>query len=69
MFNKSIKSITIHLRSSIHAHGAVRFKNDPGLTQLATKAYIGRLAAKKLSDSHDKHDLATDIIDQLVKIK
>jgi len=51
-------------RSSIHAHGAVRFKNDPGLTQLATKAYIGRLASKKLADDHDKHNLATDIIDK-----
>ena len=37
--------------SSIHAHGAVRFKNDPGLTKLATKAYIGRLAAHKLADT------------------
>ena len=27
----------------------MRFKNDPGFTGLATKAYIGRLATKKLS--------------------
>ncbi len=35
-------------RSSIHAHGAARFSNDPGLIELTALVYKGRLAAKKL---------------------
>jgi hypothetical protein len=31
-------------RNAIHAHGAARFKNDPGLVQLTTKVYASRLA-------------------------
>ncbi|EPZ36338.1 hypothetical protein ROZALSC1DRAFT_29659 [Rozella allomycis CSF55] len=30
-------------RTSIHAHGTTKFKNDPGLCELTTKAYVGRL--------------------------
>jgi hypothetical protein len=37
-------------RSAIHAHGAVRFKNDPGLIKLTTEAYKGRLALKELKE-------------------
>lgn len=35
-------------RSSIYAHGAARFKKDPGLTELTKKVYIGRKAKEKL---------------------
>ena len=35
-------------RTSIHAHGAARFKNDPGLVDLTYKTYLGHLASKKL---------------------
>ncbi|RNA16634.1 ATP-dependent DNA helicase PIF1 [Brachionus plicatilis] len=35
-------------RSSIHAHGAIKFKNDPDLVKLTTEVYIGRLAEKKI---------------------
>ena len=34
-------------RSSIHAHDAAKFKNDPGLIQLTNNVYIGREALKK----------------------
>ncbi|CAF1045089.1 unnamed protein product [Brachionus calyciflorus] len=37
-------------RSSIHAHGAVKFKNDPDLVKLTTEVYISRLAEKKLEN-------------------
>ena len=33
-------------RSAIHAHGAARLKNDPGLIDLTTKVYAGYLAKK-----------------------
>ncbi|RMZ93746.1 ATP-dependent DNA helicase pif1, partial [Brachionus plicatilis] len=37
-------------RSTIHAHGAARFKNDPNLIELTTKVYAGRLALKKINE-------------------
>ncbi|RNA42068.1 ATP-dependent DNA helicase pif1 [Brachionus plicatilis] len=35
-------------RSTIHAHGAAKFKNDPGLRDLTTKVYQGRMAEKQI---------------------
>jgi len=34
-------------RSSIHAHGAAKLSNDPGLIKLTNNVYIGREALKK----------------------
>lgn len=33
-------------RSAIHAHGAAKFANDPGIINLTAKAYIGQNAQK-----------------------
>lgn len=30
-------------RTAIHAHGVVKLKNDPGIANLVTKVYLGRL--------------------------
>jgi hypothetical protein len=38
-------------RSSIHCHGAAKFKNDPGLRELTNKVYNGRKAQEQLSIS------------------
>ena len=35
-------------RTTIHAHGKARLKNDPGLIKLAAKVNIGRLSTNKL---------------------
>ena len=35
-------------RTSIHAHGAARFSNDPGLIDLTKKVYLGHIYSKKL---------------------
>ena len=35
-------------RSSIHCHGAAKFKNDPGLSELTRKVYQGRQAKLQL---------------------
>ncbi len=35
-------------RTAIHAHGAARLSNDPGLINLTAKVYIGRQAQKSL---------------------
>jgi len=37
-------------RSSIHAHGAAKFKNDPGLLKLTNNIYIGRQADLQLNN-------------------
>jgi hypothetical protein len=43
-------------RLSIHAHGAARFKNDPGLIALTQLIYDGRCAEKKKSElEHINH--------------
>lgn len=36
-------------RLAIHAHGAARFRNDPGLTKLTLQVYAGRKAQELLS--------------------
>ncbi|RNA27124.1 ATP-dependent DNA helicase PIF1, partial [Brachionus plicatilis] len=57
-------------RSSIHAHGAVRFKNDPNLIDLTSKVYAGRLAFKKINESNyvqqnlESHQKLLDLIIQ-----
>jgi hypothetical protein len=38
-------------RCTIHAHGAARLKNDPGLIMLTESVYIGRKAEIQLTDS------------------
>ena len=48
-------------RSSIHAHGAAKFKNDPGLRELTTKVYAGRVAQKQ------KDETANELLD-IIKI-
>ncbi|RNA24394.1 ATP-dependent DNA helicase PIF1 [Brachionus plicatilis] len=50
-------------RSSIHAHGAARFKNDPGLTELTTKVYIGRKCEKELISQNISDDRRSQILD------
>ena len=35
-------------RTTIHAHGVVRLKNDPGLTDLVETVYKGRLCSDNL---------------------
>jgi len=42
-------------RSSIHAHGAAKFKNDPGLIKLTNNIYIGREAQKKKNLPETQH--------------
>ena len=38
-------------RTAIHAHGVVKLKNDPGIADLVTKVYVGRLTVANLEDS------------------
>ncbi len=54
-------------RSSIHAHGCARLKNDPGLIKLTALVYIGRKAAEKICNtenltSDEKNKLEKDIL-------
>ena len=47
-------------RIAIHAHGAARFKNDPGLIELTKHAYIGQLSQKQLNENkyeNEEHKL------------
>ncbi len=34
-------------RTKIHAHGAARFNNDPGLIELSKQVYLAKIIAKK----------------------
>ncbi|RMZ95107.1 ATP-dependent DNA helicase PIF1, partial [Brachionus plicatilis] len=54
-------------RSSIHAHGAARFKNDPGLTELTKKVYLGRLAKKDLDKKQLYEDEKQELINLIVE--
>jgi hypothetical protein len=58
-------------RSSIHAHGAARFKNDPGLIDLTTKVYAGRLASKsigaKVFENLDEIKKLENIIEEAIQ--
>ena len=54
-------------RTSIHAHGAARFKNDPGLIELTKKVYQGRLLEKALSEN--KLNSTDEISQAEIKIK
>ena len=51
-------------RTSIHAHGCVRLKNDPDLVRLTSLTYKGRQAEKRLllEDDPLKQALLIDII-------
>ncbi len=40
-------------RSSIHAHGAAKFANDPGLISLTAKSYAGLKAQEQLLNKHN----------------
>ncbi|RNA16317.1 ATP-dependent DNA helicase PIF1 [Brachionus plicatilis] len=57
-------------RSSIHAHGAVKFKNDPDLVKLTTELYIGRLAEKKIENKqYDSEEVYNQLINDVKKGK
>ena len=43
-------------RSSIHAHGAAKFKNDPGLIKLTNNVYLGRKALEKIETVNNEED-------------
>ncbi|RMZ93574.1 ATP-dependent DNA helicase pif1, partial [Brachionus plicatilis] len=53
-------------RSSIHAHSAAHFKNDPGLNELTKKVYVGRLANTELEKGGFTPTRLNELI-QLVK--
>ncbi len=57
-------------RTAIHAHGAARFKNDPGLIDLTATVYKGRLASKncvgKIFQSQEEIDKYEALIDEAI---
>ena len=55
-------------RSSMHAHGAAKFKNDPGLIKLTNNFYLGRKALEKIETVNNEEDKIKlkNIIDTLI---
>lgn len=53
------------MRDAIHAHGAIRFSNDPGLIDLTKKVYAGRLAEQRIKSSKTE---ATEGMLEVIKI-
>ena len=52
-------------RTAIHDHGVVKLKNDPGIADLVTKVYIGRIMAQNLADPQYIANLSHhDILDK-----
>lgn len=54
-------------RLAIHAHGAARFKNDPGLAELTLHVYAGRKAQELLEQADHTIDKRLEL-ENLVKI-
>ena len=52
------------MRNAIHAHGAARLKNDPGLIELTKVAYEGRLAEEKICKLRESNRP----VDQLLEV-
>ena len=52
-------------RSSIHAHGAAKFKKDPGLIKLTNSVYVGRKAEIKLLEKEQENE---DALKELIRI-
>ena len=52
------------MRNAIHAHGAARWKNDPGLIELTKVAYEGRLAEEKICKLRESNRP----VDQLLEV-
>jgi hypothetical protein len=54
-------------RSSIHAHGAVRFKNAPDLCKLTMLVYQGRMAEEKIKQPSSNFECFVNLKEQIVK--
>ncbi|CAF1006719.1 unnamed protein product [Brachionus calyciflorus] len=57
-------------RSAIHAHGAVKFKNDPDMVKLTKEVYISRLAEKKIEKKdYESEEILINLLDDVKKGK